>query len=261
MPRRLIPLMAFALSAPASADLGKGLDAAAASKWQEAYKEFRTPAERGNSSAQVNLGNLYMKGLGVEQSYPEALKWYEKAALQGNPLAQAKMGVLYFYGLGVPEDHAKAIEWLVRAGDQGDAEAAMVLAHLYGAGDGIAKNPKEAYLWSSIAAELGKEDAISLRSELAQELSPRDIEETLTRLSIWLEQHGQRMEKAARLTAKNHKKENGSPQSPVEALSGAPGGGKKRNMDQGQKGGVSGPTAPEATDKTPALLPPIERND
>lgn len=202
MVRWVTSMIALALSPMLSADLAKGLDAAAASKWNEAYKEFKQSAERGNSSAQVNLGNLYMKGLGVEQSYLQALKWYEKAALLGNPVGQAKMGILYYYGLGVSEDPAKAVEWFIRAADQGDAEAALVLAQLYLGGEGINRNPKEAYLWSSVAAELGKSDATGLRAELARELSPRDLEETLTRLSAWLEQHSQRIEKAQRSTAK-----------------------------------------------------------
>lgn len=207
MVRWVTPLIALALSPTLSADLAKGLDAAAARKWNEAYKEFKQSAERGNSSAQVNLGNLYMKGLGVEQSYLEALKWYEKAALLGNPVGQAKMGILYYYGLGVSEDPAKAVEWFIRAADQGDAEAALVLAQLYLGDEGVNRNPKEAYLWSSVATELGKSDASGLRADLARELSPKELAETLTRLSAWLEQHSQRIEKAQRLTAKLPKKE------------------------------------------------------
>ena len=41
-----------------------------------ALREFRPLAERGNVMAQISLGYMYDKGLGVAQDYTEAAKWY-----------------------------------------------------------------------------------------------------------------------------------------------------------------------------------------
>ena len=179
------------------ADLSKGLQAASEQRWEEAYKEFKGPAATGNSNAQVNLGNLYLKGLGVAQSDARAFDWFEKAALQGNPLGESKLAILYFYGLGVPSDHRKAAEWFLKAADQGDAGAARILADLYSNGDGVEKRPDEAYLWASVAADLGHPGGEALRSELASALSPADLNAALTRLNRWREQQDRRLEAAA----------------------------------------------------------------
>lgn len=179
------------------ADLSKGLQAASEQRWEEAYIEFKGPAATGNSNAQVNLGNLYLKGLGVGQSDARAFDWFEKAALQGNPLGESKLAILYFYGLGVPSDHRKAAEWFLKAADQGDAGSARILADLYSNGDGVEKRPAEAYLWASVAADLGHPEGEALRSELASALSPADLNTALTRLNGWREQQDRRLEALA----------------------------------------------------------------
>ncbi len=179
------------------ADLSKGLQAAAEQRWVEAYNEFKGPAAAGNSNAQVNLGNLYLKGLGVAQSDARAFDWFEKAALQGNPLGEGKLAILYFYGLGVPSDHRKAAEWFLKAADQGDAGAARILADFYSNGDGVEKRPDEAYLWASVAADLGHPEGEALRSQLASALSPVELNAALTRLNGWREQQDRRLEAAA----------------------------------------------------------------
>ena len=49
---------------------------------------------RAGAKAQLNLGNMYCNGDGVEQDYTEAVVWYRKAAEQGNAGAQFNLGVL-----------------------------------------------------------------------------------------------------------------------------------------------------------------------
>lgn len=53
-----------------------------------AYRELRTLATQGNSSAQNNLGFMYAKGLGIGKDYDQALYWFKKAAQQGNQEAK-----------------------------------------------------------------------------------------------------------------------------------------------------------------------------
>ena len=53
--------------------------------------KLRQPAERGDASAQYQLGVCYDKGAGVQAN--EAVKWYRKAAEQGYAAALCNLGV------------------------------------------------------------------------------------------------------------------------------------------------------------------------
>lgn len=173
----------------ASADLGKGLDAAARMDWHTAFNEFRPLAEQGDSNARVNLGNLYMRGLGVPQSYQDALHWYRLAAQQGNMTGQGKMALIYYHGLGVEPNHAEAIRWFTKAAHQGDPESAIILGALYASGDGAPLNRIQAYLWYSVAADRGKKQAMDERISLAGEMTPGEINEAMAELEAWRTLH------------------------------------------------------------------------
>lgn len=69
-------------------------------------------AERGRSSAQVELGFRYQLGQGVPQNYELAASWYQRAAGQGHPRAQHLLGLLFDRGLGVERNHVDALMWL-----------------------------------------------------------------------------------------------------------------------------------------------------
>lgn len=179
-------LLSFWLLHPlARADLAKGLEAVEAGHWPTALAEFKPLANQGDPNAQVNLGNLYMRGLGVEQDYGTAYGWYAKAAGQGHATGQNKLAVMLYYGLGVKENHAEAAHWFLKAAEQGDPAAAMVIAELYDKGDGAPASKINAYVWFSIAADLGKEDALNQRAHLANQLSPNDLNNALTQLNVW----------------------------------------------------------------------------
>lgn len=51
------------------------------------FEELLKKAERGDASAQFELGIRYKKGQGVIQSYKKAVEWYKKSAEQGNAKA------------------------------------------------------------------------------------------------------------------------------------------------------------------------------
>ena len=89
---------------------------------QEAELE-RTAAEQGDPVAQLNIGYMYSKGLGVEKNYKEALKWYTLAADQGLATAQFCIGVMYEHGIGVEEDIKEALKWYRMSAEGGYAEA------------------------------------------------------------------------------------------------------------------------------------------
>jgi TPR repeat protein len=49
---------------------------------------YRRAADQGNSQAQVNLGRLYERGMGVAKDNAQAIRWYGLAAGQGNTDAE-----------------------------------------------------------------------------------------------------------------------------------------------------------------------------
>jgi len=238
----MTPPLLLALLGPGltRADLAQGLDAAAKEDWPTAYREFKESALRGNGNAAVNLGNLYMRGLGVPQDYGQARVWYEKAALESNPIAEAKLGVMYYVGLGVEENRTRAAEWFQKAGDQGDAHSAMTLAEMYLAGDGVPQNRTEAYIWYTSSSELGYREAEEPRIKLATELPGTEINTALERVEVWRRSYDQQVEKAARLTAKRNKPSEPSGKAPVNAtqeakpMAAAPSGKKATRKKKGE---------------------------
>jgi len=81
---------------------------------------YRLSAEQGNALGQNNLADLYLRGLGVRQSYSDAFFWFEKSAQQGYTAAQIKLGFLLMNGLGCAKDPASAYSWVLRASKAGD---------------------------------------------------------------------------------------------------------------------------------------------
>ena len=97
---------------------------------QEALKWFKRAAEGGDPDAEVELGDHYQDGDGVEQDYALAAEWYRKAAehvpnLGGAGQGRNNLGMLYLDGHGVPQDYVQAYKWFSLAGvDQNIAWAA-----------------------------------------------------------------------------------------------------------------------------------------
>lgn len=89
--------------------------------YKTALRVWREKAEGGDAEAQVIVGEIYEKGLGISPDYASAAEWYRKAADQGNERALTNLAYLYEQGLGVEQDLAKAINlYRKAAGDVGD---------------------------------------------------------------------------------------------------------------------------------------------
>ena len=74
-------------------------------------EQLRFKADLENAQAQFELGRLYERGRGVEQSIETALHWYLLSAKKGNPQAQYRLGRLYMEGKLVGQDAASAAKW------------------------------------------------------------------------------------------------------------------------------------------------------
>ncbi|HHF0476229.1 TPA: tetratricopeptide repeat protein, partial [Haemophilus influenzae] len=99
----------------------QGSEATTRGDYQTTFKFLLPLAEQGNAEAQLMLGVMYARGIGVKQDDFEAVKWYRQAAEQGYANAQAILGFSYLLGQsGVQVNKSLAKEWFGKACDNGD---------------------------------------------------------------------------------------------------------------------------------------------
>lgn len=142
-----------------------------ASKAQEWYRraaaQFTKDAEKGEASAQANLGDMYLEGEGVHRDVAKAIEWYQKSAAQGNMFAQSSLGEMYAEGTGVPKDEARAVDLFQKSAAQGLNSAQLSLGKMYLHGKGVNRNLILAYAWFNLAASC---DYCSMFSKYRDEL-------------------------------------------------------------------------------------------
>jgi len=146
----------------------------------------RKAAVEGKHESEYVIGTMYYSGKGVEQDYKGAIQWLQKAASGGHADAQYMVGAMYFTGKGVPQDYQQSVAWFRRAAEQGQSEAQRLLGlmHLHGVG-GVPKDNVIAYMLWNLSAAAGNMEASDLRNDLAQDMTPRQIEEGQRLSSHW----------------------------------------------------------------------------
>ena len=138
--------------APGVDPLEDGIAAYQRGDFVAALRLFQPLAERGDASAQCNLGVMYEQGRGVAQNYREAMKWFRLAAVQGNASAQSNLGVMYYKGQGIAQDYGEAMRWYRLAAGQRNPEAQFNLGVMFEEGRGIAQDRVRAHMWFNLAA-------------------------------------------------------------------------------------------------------------
>ncbi len=103
----------------------------------EAIGAWRKAADKGSSSAMVELGVLYGTGSGVAKDEAQARKLFERAAEAGNPRGVSNLAALG--GGGGSADPARARELLAKAAET-NAEAQYQLGLMMADGTGGAKD-------------------------------------------------------------------------------------------------------------------------
>jgi uncharacterized protein len=111
---------------------------AANQQMPEAMAAWRKAADKGSSSAMVELGVLYGTGAGVPKDEDQARKLFERAAQAGNPRGVSNLAALSGGG-GAPSDPAKARELLGRAAET-NPEAQYQLGLMLANGTGGAQD-------------------------------------------------------------------------------------------------------------------------
>ena len=91
----------LALAAPT---IEQGYDAYERGDVVAAVEIWRTLAEAGDATAQLNLVQLYRLGQGVEANDEEAIKWYSLAARLGSEMARYNLLLIRDEGRASHED-------------------------------------------------------------------------------------------------------------------------------------------------------------
>ena len=104
----------------------------------EAMAAWRKAADKGSTSAMVELGVAYGTGAGVARDESQARKLFERAAEAGNPRGVTNLAALSGGG-GAPADPARARQLLAKAAET-NAEAQYQLGLMMANGTGGAQD-------------------------------------------------------------------------------------------------------------------------
>ncbi|MEQ1649407.1 MAG: tetratricopeptide repeat protein [Hyphomicrobiaceae bacterium] len=108
----------------------------------------------------VNLGTLYMSGLGVAKDDVRTVALYSMAASERHALAQVNLGDMYHWGRGVERDDDKAVVWYREASEQGEFQGLLKMAMAYRDGIGVIADPVLAYVFAIHDPKVRKIDLV-----------------------------------------------------------------------------------------------------
>lgn len=83
----------------------------------------------------------------IEKNANKAFFWMSKSALQNYDEAQLMLGIMYLKGIGVPKDDKKAFEFITLASKQENENAQYLLGLMYATGTGIEEDYQQAIYW------------------------------------------------------------------------------------------------------------------
>jgi len=185
---RLFCILALWLASvvPVRADLEAGKRAyEQAADYATALKELTPLAEQGNADAQVLLGLMYLRGLGVSKDPAVALKWYKAAADQGDAEGQSHLGSMYFMGLGVAKDTNEALKLWKLSADQGNGGAQVSLGLAYRNSLHVPRDLVQSYMWLHLAALGGDSLAVRQRDDVQKFMTTDQIAKARALAAAW----------------------------------------------------------------------------
>jgi TPR repeat protein len=133
----------------------------------EAIGAYRKAADKGSTSAMVELGVLLATGSGVAKDEAQARKLFERAAAAGNPRGATNLAALSDSGVA-PSDPVQARALLSRAAETNSAEAQYQLGLMTADGTGGPKDDVAARALFEKAAAQGHAGALERMGAFAQ---------------------------------------------------------------------------------------------
>jgi TPR repeat protein len=131
----------------------------------EAVSAYRKAADKGSTSAMVELGVMFGTGAGVPKDEAQARKLFERAAEAGNPRGVTNLAAL---SGGAPTDPAKSRAMLMRAAEKNSAEAQYQLGLMFADGVGGPQDDVAARSLFEKAAAQDHPGALERMGEFAQ---------------------------------------------------------------------------------------------
>ncbi|WP_052134284.1 tetratricopeptide repeat protein [Sphingomonas sp. 37zxx] len=140
--------------------------------YADALARWEALAAAGNTTAMINLANMYDQGQGVAADPAAALGWTRMAAERGDPRAEYELAMFYERGVRLARDPVAAEGWFRRAAGRDHLDSQFALAVMLitarGAGMGNASPAQaaEGREWLVRAAVAGHAEARELLAGL-----------------------------------------------------------------------------------------------
>ncbi len=133
-------------------------------------------AAQGHNQAQYNLGHCHYEGELVNPDGVQAAKWFRLAAEGGMPQAQFALALLYHQGCLVEQDMEQALHWYLEASRQGFPQAIFNLADIHSQ-EGVHYDSVNAFKLFYIALVFGDENAKTRLEELVPKMTLEQIDQ------------------------------------------------------------------------------------
>ena len=153
-----------------------------------AIRKLEEAAALGHPPAQLQLGELYKTGQGVDQDFNQAQTWFRRSANGGNVLAMHRIGVLTARGEGGAPNPAEAVTWFEQAANFGLVDSQYNLGAIYhptGENSSGLQDAGKAYYWYSLAARNGDEQAAPLAAGVANALNADERQQIDADVASW----------------------------------------------------------------------------
>jgi uncharacterized protein len=137
---------------------------AAGQQWAEAVGTYRKAADKGSTTAMVELGVMYGTGTGVAKDEAQARLLFERAGAAGNPRGVTNLAALTG---GAPSD-PRSRGLFAKAAESGSAEAQYQLGLMASDGVGGPRDDVAARAWFEKAAAQGHPGALERMGAFAQ---------------------------------------------------------------------------------------------
>jgi TPR repeat protein len=134
----------------------------------EAVGAFRRAADKGSTSAMVELGVLLATGQGIAKDEVQARKLFERAAAAGNPRGATNLAALSDSGGGAPSDPVKTRPLFAKGAQANSAEAQYQLGLMTAEGVGGPQDDVAARALFEKAAAQGHPGALERMGAFAQ---------------------------------------------------------------------------------------------
>lgn len=151
----------------------------------EAAAWWLKAATRGDSEAQVKIGNDLLHGQGVPEDSSRALYWCSEAAKNAEAGGEYCLGYIYQHALGVSANVKAARRWYEAAADQNDANSIRALAQMDEAGEGTPVDLVGAFVLYAQLAVAGDNDALHELIRLRTKMTAEEWNEVPKRLPYY----------------------------------------------------------------------------